>query len=144
MSDARERQQLREDLPREEAALPVASDASSGAANESSQRRRTMLRVIGGTVAASLVMSGVLENAGWQIVFRDMPAPHAAIPLGQFLRGTFDTLLGAVGVGAGCAAAAMLLPSSWRKTWRRLPAAFALGAGAFLTFLSLLTFGFFR
>lgn len=146
MSEAPERP---EDLraqhaaPREEAALPVAASSHAAPAGEAQLKQRTTLRVIGGTLVLTIVMSAVLEYAGWQIAFRSMPEPHAPIPILPFLRGVWDTSLGSVGFGAAGVVGALLLPSTWRNAWRRLPAAFAMGAGAFIAFLSFVTFGFF-
>lgn len=131
------------DLPREEAALPASkpsADAAIASQSERAARRRTTLRVLGGTVVFTVAMSAVLEWGGWQRAFAVMPAPHAPIPPLAFLRGMWDTSLGAVGVGTAAAVLSLLLPSTWRRAWRRLPAAFAVGALAFLGFLAFVTF----
>lgn len=157
MSDAPERlrqQNQQQASPREESALPVAA-AVPAAHNAVAPvpvapvpvadiKRRTALRVVTGTIVIAVVTSTVLEYAGWQIAFGSLPAPHTSIPPLAFLRGVWDTTLGAVGIGAAAAAATLVLFSTWRNPWRRMPAAFALGAASFLGFLSFVTFGFFR
>lgn len=140
-----ERQQRAEH--HEEAALPVASTARAAAdvpLTDFQLKRRTTIRVVGTTVIISILMSVALEYGGWQRAFVDMPTPHAPIPPLSFLRGVWDTTLGAVGIGAGLALGTLLAPSTWRTRWRRVPAAFALGAAAFLAFLSFVTFDFMR
>ncbi len=129
--------------PREESALPVGPSAPASRLADSALKRRTTLRVVGGTLVFVVVMSVALEYAGWEIAFRTMPEPHARIAPLSFLRGVWDTTLGAVGIGTGAALAALLFPTSWRESWRRVPATFALGAGSFIAFLSFVTFGFF-
>ena len=141
--DARDSQGARQASPREESALPVASNAPVTPPSDFQLKRRTTLRVVGGTLVFVVVMSVALEYAGWEIAFRTMPEPHVRIAPLSFLRGVWDTTLGAVGIGTGAALAALLLPTSWRDSWRRVPAAFALGAGSFIAFLSFVTFGFF-
>lgn len=146
MSDSPEQQQRQRQeqaSPREEAALPVAAPGTHAHTGDASSKRRTILRVVGGTLVFVVAMSVVLEYAGWEIAFRTMAGPRASIEPLSFLRGVWDTTLGAIGVGAGTAIAALLIPSSWQRSWRRAPAAFAVGAGAFIAFLSFVTFGFF-
>lgn len=152
MSDAPERalrQDQKQESPREESALPVVAAVPVAQREfwqtaDADSKRRTTLRVVSGTIVVAEMMSAVLEYAGWQIAFASLPAPHSSIPPLAFLRGVWDTSLGAIGIGAAAALATLVLPSSWRNLWRRLPAAFALGAASFLGFLSFVTFGFFR
>lgn len=139
--EQQQRQREEQASPREEAALPV---AAAGHASDASSKRRTTFRVVGGTIVVSIVMSAILEYGGWQRAFMDMPAPHAPIPPLSFLRGVWDTTLGAVGIGTGGALLTLLIPSTWKAGWRRVPAAFALGAASFLAFLSFVTFDFMR
>ncbi len=140
----RQEQQQQHAPPREESALPVAAPISAAPISDFKLKQRTTLRIVGTTIVLSIVMSAVLEYGGWQRAFMDMPAPHAPIPPLSFLRGVWDTTLGAIGVGVAGALGALLLPSTWRKSWRRVPAAFVMGAVAFLGFLSFVTFDFMR
>lgn len=128
------------EVPREEAALPVAAAPESRRVADLELEKRAAVRVLGATIFLAVVMSTVLEFGGWQRAFADMPTPHVSIPPLAFLRGVWDTTLGAIGVGAAAASAALLLPSTWRRLWRRVPAAFAVGASAFIAFLSFVTF----
>lgn len=138
---ARERQDERhaQDL-REEAALPLRREY---AAPDPVVERAAGRRVFVFALALTLLTSLALEYGGWQILRDADPEGFTGIAGASFLRGTLDTMLGAVGVGTAAALATLLVPSTWKRPWRRLAVGFLGGAAGFLGFLSALTLPYF-
>lgn len=119
----------RTDLP------PVPGRSLEWSADQRAARRLVLVTLLGAAAA-----SAGLEWQGWQIVARTADlAASGGIPLADFARGAANTFSGALGVGAGASAFAMLFPASWRRPWRAATSAFALGAAGFLAFLAFLT-----
>ncbi|HET8770803.1 MAG TPA: hypothetical protein VFM71_07465 [Gemmatimonadaceae bacterium] len=92
-------------------------------------------RLVLTTVVVAAVAAGAIEYAGLQIVER-LAASATTSSFGQWGLGLARNLGGALGVGAGASALAMLVPRSWKRPWRALSSAFALGTAAFLVFLT--------
>lgn len=101
--------------------------------------RRSALRVLAWTAGAGLLVSGLIEYQGWQIIFRTLPSLAPTIPLGNFVPSTLKTLAGALGLGAACGAVGLLLPALRRRPWRTFAAGVAIGTASFLGFLAWLT-----
>lgn len=120
--------------PRSADSPPPAASAAAKWNDDPRAARRLLLT----TLVGSALVSAGLEWEGWQIVQRTSGA-FTGVPLGDWARGAAGTFGGALGVGAGGAALAMLVPRSWRRPWRAASAAFAIGAAAFLAFLTFLT-----
>lgn len=134
----RERERIAPDV-REEAALPLRQTHPPLPADE----RRAGTRVLAFALLFTILASIALEYGGWQIVRLEDPAAFGGIPWTAFVRGAFDTMLGAIGIGTGVALATLLVPSSWRRPWRRVAVGFLGGAAGFLGFLSWLTLPYF-
>lgn len=123
----------------EAAALPQVQprEPAPGAAERSSAGA-----VIASTLVATLVVSGVLEYAGWGILFASAADAAAGIPAGDFVRGTLVTASGALGLGLVGALAMFVRPAAWKRPWKNLAIGFAMGAAAFLALISLVTVRF--
>ena len=121
---------------REAAALPQRQERQtmSGTAERSSAGR-----VVATTLAATLVASGILDYAGWGILFATSGDAAAGIPAGDFVRGTLVTASGALGLGLVGALAMFVRPAAWKRPWKNPAAGFAIGAAAFLASISLVT-----
>lgn len=121
----------------------VAPSASTTARDTGSSTaaadRRSAVRVFAWTVAAALVVSGLLEYQGWQIVLRTVPSVPREIPLGDFVWSSLRTFGGALGLGAAFGVTGLLLPAMRRRPWRTFAAGVAIGAASFLGFLAWLT-----
>jgi len=117
--------------------LPVADQA------EADQRAARILVLA--TIAGAFVVAGGIEWAGWQILYRHadpamVPPPDLlGVPRARWALGMILSAGGALGVGAGTAALAMLFPWSRKRPWRAAAAAFAIGTATFLTVLGALT-----
>ena len=125
---------------REEAVLPTLAPAVG---IDRAEDRRSARGLVAATLVGVFLWSGGLELAGWQIL-ADAAAPHAPpVDWIALLRGLGDTASGAIGVGAGAGLATLLVPSTWKRPWRRIAVGFFGGACAFLAFLSVLTLSYF-
>lgn len=91
------------------------------------------------TIGAALVVSGLIEYQGWQIIYRTVPSLAPTIPLDTFIVSTLKTLGGALGIGVAFGVTGLLLPALRRRPWRTAAAGIALGAASFLGFLAWLT-----
>ena len=105
------------------------------ATNDSTAARRLVAVAIGGAA----LLAGLLEYTGLGIAARYGPAPVGGAFWAAWATGTAATLGGAVGVGLGASALTALRWRRWPRPRRAVAAAFALGAGAFLLGLGLLT-----
>lgn len=123
--------------PAFDAQAPLVATATPDAQPVPSDRRSAG-RVVLWTIGAGLVISGVLEYQGWQIIFRMVPSLPATIPPGDFVLSSLKTLGGALAIGAGVGLVGLLFPSLRRRPWRTLAAGVALGSAAFLGFLAFL------
>lgn len=92
-------------------------------------------RLVLTTVVVAAAAAGAIEYAGLQIVER-LSDTAVTSSFSQWGLGLARNLGGALGVGAGAAALAMLVLRSWKRPWRALASAFALGTAAFLVFLT--------
>lgn len=107
--------------------------------------QRRARRLILFTIAGAIVVGGGIEWAGWQIVYRHaetaLPAARSllGVPVIEWTFGLLRNAGGAIGVGIGAAALAMLRPRSWKRPWRAVAGAFAVGTAAMLTLLAALT-----
>lgn len=94
------------------------------------------MRVLAWTVGAGLLVSGLLEYQGWQIIFRTVPSVAPTIPLDDFVLSSLRTLSAGLGVGAGFGIVALLVPSLRRRPWRTIAAGVAVGTASFLGFMA--------
>lgn len=116
---------------------PAAAEAASASAPVTSPAdRRSALRVLAWTVGAGLLVSGLLEYQGWQIIFRTVPSVAPTIPLDDFVLSSLRTLSAGLGVGAGFGIVALLVPSLRRRPWRTIAAGVAVGTASFLGFMA--------
>lgn len=156
MSDPR-KQDVRERVDREPAigfaggvpdSLQPTTDArtfapSAEVPSDADQRSARILVLT--TIAATLVVAGGIEWFGWQIVYRHAdpatvtPPDLLGIPRAQWALGMIRNAAGALGVGIGTAALAMLFPWSRKRPWRAAAAAFAIGTATVLVALGALT-----
>lgn len=109
----------------------------------SDQRAARILLLV--TIVGAIVVAGGIEWAGWQIVYRHAdpamvtPPDLIGIPRAQWALGMVRNAVGALGVGIGTAALAMLFPWSRKRPWRAAAAAFAVGTATVLVVLGGLT-----
>jgi hypothetical protein len=96
-------------------------------------------RLVAVTIGGAALMAGLLEYTGLGIAARYGPVPVGGAFWAAWATGTAATLGGAVGGGLVASALTALRWRRWPSPRRAVAAAFALGVGAFLLGLGLLT-----
>lgn len=120
-------------------------DSGPGTVDPHAADQRAARILVLATIAGAIVVAGGIEWAGWQIVYRHAdpamvtPPDLIGIPRAQWALGMVRNAAGALGVGIGTAALAMLFPWSRKRPWRAAAAAFAVGTAAVLVVLGGLT-----
>jgi hypothetical protein len=123
------------------AAVPPAASHSESWSGDLRAARRLILF----TIAGAIVVGGGIEWAGWQIVHRHVetvvPAARSlfGVPVIEWTFGLLRNAGGAIAVGIGAAGLAMLRSRSWKRHWRTVGSAFAVGTAAVLVALAALT-----
>jgi hypothetical protein len=123
--------------------VPHAADYRTADQADDDQRAARVLVLA--TIAGAFVIGGAIEWFGWQIVYRHadpatvLPPDLLGVPRVRWALGMILNAAGALGVGIGTSALAMLFPWSRKRPWRAAAAAFAIGTATMLTVLGALT-----
>jgi hypothetical protein len=116
-----------------------------GTADPADGDQRAARMLVLATIAGAFVVGGGIEWFGWQIVYRHadpatvLPPDLLGVPRARWALGTILNAAGALGLGIGTSALAMLFPWSRKRPWRAAAAAFAIGTATMLTVLGALT-----